>query len=77
MDGAGRIVIPKALRDAAGLTAGSPVDIRVVGGHIEIDVPATPMRLVERDGALVAVPDEPLPILTSALVRETLESTRR
>jgi AbrB family looped-hinge helix DNA binding protein len=37
IDGAGRIVIPKAMRDALGLVGGSEVDIEIDGVAIRID----------------------------------------
>lgn len=36
IDSAGRVVIPKALRDRAGLTPGTQVDFRYHDGNIEI-----------------------------------------
>ncbi|MBA2419707.1 MAG: AbrB/MazE/SpoVT family DNA-binding domain-containing protein [Thermoleophilaceae bacterium] len=77
IDGAGRLVVPKALRDELGLAAGQELELRAVDGRLEAEVPATPMRLEERDGDLVAVTDAELPRLTPELVRETLEQTRR
>ena len=77
IDGAGRLVVPKALRDELGLAAGQELELRAVDGRLEAEVPATPMRLEKRDGDLVAVTDAELPRLTPELVRETLEQTRR
>jgi AbrB family looped-hinge helix DNA binding protein len=77
IDGAGRIVIPKSLRQRLGLKGGETLDIRERDGRIEIEPAATPMRLVEREGTSVAVPDDDLPPLTDELVRATLERTRR
>ncbi|MDR0592723.1 MAG: AbrB/MazE/SpoVT family DNA-binding domain-containing protein [Bifidobacteriaceae bacterium] len=51
MDKAGRVVIPKAIRRAAGLTPG-PLEIAVEGAGVRIDVP-TQSPLVEVDGRLV------------------------
>ena len=77
VDAAGRVVIPKPIRDSLGLTGGRTVDIRERGGVIEIEPAATPMRLEKRDGHLVAVPEHELPVLTDDLVRATLEKVRR
>ncbi len=77
IDAAGRVVIPKELRDHLGLFSGRPVEIRERDGHIEIEPAATPMSMVRRSGGTVAVPDEELPPLTDEIVRDTLERTRR
>jgi AbrB family looped-hinge helix DNA binding protein len=77
IDGAGRIVIPKALRQRLGLQGGETLEIRERDGRIEIEPAATPMHLVERAGSTVAVPDQELPPLTDDVVRATVERTRR
>jgi AbrB family looped-hinge helix DNA binding protein len=77
IDAAGRIVIPKELRDRLGLRRGRRVDIRERDGRIEIEAAATPMRLVRRRGGSVAVPGEKISPLTDEVVRDTLERTRR
>jgi AbrB family looped-hinge helix DNA binding protein len=77
MDSAGRIVIPKALRERLGLEPGRVVDIRERDGRIEIEPAPTPMTLVRRRGGQVAVPGSPLPPLTDEIVRATIEGTRR
>lgn len=77
IDSAGRVVIPKALRQRLGLKGGETLDIQERDGRIEIEPAATPMSLVEREGTSAAVPDEDLPPLTDDIVRATLERTRR
>ena len=77
IDGAGRVVIPKSLRLRLGLRGGETLEIRERDGTIEIEPAATPMTLVEREGAVVAVPEGDLPPLTDDIVRATLERTRR
>jgi len=77
IDAAGRIVVPKAVRDALGLGAGQELEIGARDGRIEIEVPPVQLRLEDRGGLVVAVPDEPLPTLTASQVREMLEQTRR
>jgi AbrB family looped-hinge helix DNA binding protein len=78
IDSAGRVVIPKALREALGLTAGQPLEIAERDGRLEIVPAATPMRLVDEDGdGVAAVADADMPVLTAEMVRDTLEHTRR
>jgi len=78
IDNAGRLIVPKSLRDALGLRGGEELEISARGdGRLELELPATPMRLVRRDGRAVAVADREMPVLTQAAVRETLERVRR
>ena len=71
IDAAGRIVVPKTLRQALGLKPGQPLEIRAGDGRLEIEIASTPMRLQKRGKGIVAVPDTELPALTADLVRET------
>jgi AbrB family looped-hinge helix DNA binding protein len=77
IDSAGRVVIPKPLRDRLGLERGKVVEIRERDGRIEIEPACVPMSLALRAGGRVAVPEENLPRLTDELVRATIEGTRR
>lgn len=77
IDRAGRLVVPKQLREELGFGAGQELELTAVDGKLEVEVPVTDMHLEERDGDLVAVTEGPMPTLTSELVRETLERTRR
>lgn len=77
IDQAGRVVVPRAIRDAVGLTGGGRVDIVEFEGRIVISPQPVDKRLVDRDGVVVCVPAEPLPRLSAAKVRELLEATRR
>lgn len=77
LDSAGRIVIPKSLRQALGLKPGQALEIRAGDGRLEIEIAPTPMRLKKRGKGVVAVPEAGLPALTAEQVRETLEHIRR
>ena len=77
IDSAGRVVIPKTLRDALRLTAGQPLEIAERDGRLEIVPVTTPMRLVDEGDGVAAVADVDMPLLTADIVRETLEHTRR
>jgi AbrB family looped-hinge helix DNA binding protein len=77
IDAAGRIVVPKPLRQALGLKPGQPLEIRAGDGHLHIEIAPTPMRLKKRGKGMVAVPDSELPTLTAEQVRDTLERVRR
>lgn len=70
-------MIPKRLRSALGLDQGGEVEVKLIDGRIEIEVPPTPMRLERRGSVTVAVTDREMPPLTTEMVRETLEATRR
>jgi AbrB family looped-hinge helix DNA binding protein len=54
MDAGGRIVVPKPLREALGLVAGSTVDISRYGAGLQVVPTGRTARLVEIDGVLVA-----------------------
>lgn len=77
IDAAGRLVVPKAARDELGLTPGTELELRVVDRRIEIEAPATSMRLEDVGQGPVAAADREMPVLTAAVVRETLERVRR
>lgn len=78
IDRAGRLVVPKPMRDALGLRGGEQLEITArEGGRLELEVPTTPMRLVQHGTRVVAVADREMPTLTQETVRETLERVRR
>lgn len=70
-------MIPKTLRDAAGISAGAELEIEIRDGRIEIEPAPTPMRVVAREGGAVIEAARSMPPLTADAVRDVLESTRR
>lgn len=77
MDGGGRVVIPKDVRARFGWGPGQEFEISVLDGQIVLEPPTVPMRAELRGKTLVAVADEPMPDLTSDMVRDVLEQIRR
>ena len=77
IDGAGRLVVPKSLRDALGLVPGQELELEVRDGRLEAEALPTPMRLRRRGPRMAAVPEATLPPLSAAQVRATLERIRR
>jgi AbrB family looped-hinge helix DNA binding protein len=77
IDRAGRLVVPKRIREEAGLSPGSELTIRVADGRIEIEPAPLEVRLVKRGRLTVAVPRKRLPPLTNEAVGKTLDRLRR
>jgi AbrB family looped-hinge helix DNA binding protein len=75
IDGAGRIVVPKPLREELGFAAGTELELEAVDGRLEVVVPS---RVSVEQGPhgprFTAEADAPL---TAAQVREITERGRR
>lgn len=77
MDTAGRLVLPKAVRQQAGFVPGQPLEIHVRDGRVEIEPAPLEIEIVmAEDGLPLAVPKRLVPTLTVEVVRETLERVR-
>lgn len=78
IDGAGRIVIPKVIRDRLGLRGGEAVEVEERDGRIEVSRPRREVELVESEhGLLVPAPGTQMPGLGPDEVRDLLERSRR
>lgn len=77
MDASGRLVLPKAVREAAGLEAGMPLAITVNEGRIEIEPAPRAVKTVRRGRLTVAVALTGRPALSARTVRETQSVVRR
>ena len=76
IDSAGRLVVPKKLREAAGLEPGMPLEIRLHDGRLEIEPAPRKVRLEREGRLLIAVPEEPGEPLTREIVDKTLREIR-
>jgi AbrB family looped-hinge helix DNA binding protein len=54
IDAVGRVVVPKPLREALGLTPGATVDISRYGAGLQLLATGRTARLVDEAGVLVA-----------------------
>ena len=73
IDKAGRLVIPRPLRDRIGLASGGEVELELDGAAIRIE-PVSGTGLLE-DGGLLVIPASGTQ-LTAAAVRELLDADR-
>jgi len=78
IDSAGRLVIPKEIRELARLEPGMPLDVRWKDGRIEIEPQPLPVILKKKGRLTVAVPltEAGLP-LSSRTVEQTRQLLRR
>ena len=77
IDKAGRLVIPRQLREAIGLADGGRVEVVEIDGRIVVSPQPVAKHLVKRGGVTVCVADEPIPALTADDVRAIVEASRR
>lgn len=73
IDKAGRLVIPRVLRDRIGLTGGGEVELELDGAGVRID-PVSTGELVEEDGFLFIPATGKR--LTDDMVRELIDADR-
>jgi AbrB family looped-hinge helix DNA binding protein len=72
IDAAGRLVVPKAIREQAGLEPGMELEIRCRDGRVEIEPAPRQVRISRRGNVLVALPLDP----SEPLDEDTVERTR-
>jgi AbrB family looped-hinge helix DNA binding protein len=75
IDAAGRLVVPKPLRDQLGFTPGTELELSAVDGRLEVSVPSR-VRLEDGPHGVRFAADDAEP-LTAARVRELIELGRR
>ena len=76
IDRAGRVVIPKEIRDQAGIEPGMPLTVSCREGRIEIEPSRRPVRIVKRGRLQVAVSVDEAEPLTRETVRRTQDRLR-
>ena len=76
MDSAGRLVLPREIREQAKLEPGMPLRIVFRDGHVEIEPAPREVRIVRKGRMRVAVPVEESEPLRNDTVRETTAAIR-
>lgn len=78
IDAAGRVVIPKAIRERLGIRGGESLEIEEHDGEVRLSRPKGGVELVESDHGILTTRDGAgLPGLDAAEVRDLLERMRR
>jgi AbrB family looped-hinge helix DNA binding protein len=75
IDAAGRLVVPKSLRDELGLAAGTELDVEAVDGRLEVAIPSRVRTEEGPHGVRFAADGEQR--LSAGHVRELVERGRR
>ena len=76
IDAAGRLVVPKPIREQAGLRPGEPLEVTFRDGRIEIEPAPREVRIEERGGFRVAEPVGPYEPLPEDTARKTRQQSR-
>jgi AbrB family looped-hinge helix DNA binding protein len=76
IDNAGRVVIPKALRERAALTPGMELDVEYKDGKIEIEPASKQVQVRKVGSVLVAVAPRGTAPLRAGTVRQIVEEAR-
>jgi AbrB family looped-hinge helix DNA binding protein len=74
VDSVGRIMVPKVLRDALGISPGSTVDISQYGAGLTVIPGGRTARIVEENGRLVVTGDT---VLTDDVLFALIDAGRR
>lgn len=77
IDGVGRLVVPKALRDELGVHGPTDLEMTAIDGRLELTVADVPARVEDRDGFPVIATDEPVATMSIAEAAAAIERARR
>jgi AbrB family looped-hinge helix DNA binding protein len=77
IDPAGRLVVPKSLRDELGISGPTELEATARDGVIELTVADVATRIEHRAGTPVIVADESVAPLTPEDVRAAIDRVRR
>ena len=76
IDHAGRVVIPKAMRELAGLKPGRELNVEYTDGRIEIEPARKALKWVRKGRFVVATAPPGTPVLTNEQVCQIIHDLR-
>ena len=76
IDSAGRVVIPKPIREAARLGPGTRVRFRLDAAGVLVEPEPLPVTLERRGTMVVAVPRTPVPVMSADDVARAIDEIR-
>jgi bifunctional DNA-binding transcriptional regulator/antitoxin component of YhaV-PrlF toxin-antitoxin module len=77
IDGVGRLVLPKPLRDELGITGATELEVAARDGIIELAVADAPAHVEDRGGTPVIATETPMPPMSVDDVRAAIDRVRR
>jgi len=77
IDGVGRIVIPKPMREELGIAGPTELELTTADGRLELTVPDIASHIEDRDGIAVIVADQPVAAMTVEATLAAIERSRR
>jgi bifunctional DNA-binding transcriptional regulator/antitoxin component of YhaV-PrlF toxin-antitoxin module len=77
IDGVGRLVIPKPLRDELGVHGPTDLELTAADGRLELTVVDVPARVEESDGFPVIATNQPMDPLSIGDTRAAIDRVRR
>jgi bifunctional DNA-binding transcriptional regulator/antitoxin component of YhaV-PrlF toxin-antitoxin module len=77
IDGVGRLVIPKPLREELGVHGPADLELTASDGRLELTIADVPAHVEEHEGFPVIVTERPMRKMTVADARAAVERVRR
>jgi bifunctional DNA-binding transcriptional regulator/antitoxin component of YhaV-PrlF toxin-antitoxin module len=77
IDGVGRLVIPKPLREELGVHGPTDLELTAADGRLELTIADVPAHIEEHGGFPVIVTDRPMEQMSVAEARAAVERARR
>lgn len=77
IDGVGRLVIPKSIREQLGVHGPTNLELTAADGRLELTVADVPAHVEIRDGLPVIVTDRAMEPMSVAETREAIDLVRR